>query len=206
MSVPGMTDEQLLARAGHDPVAFEELYKRHVSKVVGFAVRRCARADDVPDLVAAVWLEVIESAHNFSPTKGRALPWLLGIAAHLAASESRRKRREEQARSRLAGRRIVEEDDFVRLEEQIDASGVTSALRQALTTLPDGERAVVELVALDGFSPAGAAQALGIRSATARMRLARGRMKIRHSLPSFALLEATCPPPFAKEVSREFLG
>ena len=202
---PGMTDEQLLARAGHDPVAFEELYKRHVSKVVGFAVRRCARADDVPDLVAAVWLEVIESAHNFNPAKGRALPWLLGIAAHLAASEARRKKREEQARRRLAGRRIVDEDDFVRLEEQMDASGVTAALRQALANLPDGERAVVELVVLDGFSPAGAAQALGIRSATARMRLARGRMKIRRSLPSF-LSQATCPPPFAKEVSREFLG
>lgn len=194
-----MTDEQLLARAGKDPAAFEELYRRHVGKVVGFAVRRCSRPDDVPDVVAAVWLEVIESSHLFNPAKGRALPWLLGIGANLMASEGRRKRRDDEARARLAGRRVLDEDDYARLEEEIDAAGVSMDLRNAISTLPEGERAVVELVVLEGLSPGQAAKALGIRSSTARMRLARGRTKVRRSLPAFAA--PVGPPSPVKEVS-----
>jgi len=196
-----MTDEQLLARAGEGPAAFEELYRRHVDKVVGFAVRRCSRPDEVPDLVAAVWLEIIESAHLFNPAKGRAVPWLLGVAANLMASEARRSRREHEAKARLAGRRVLEDDDYSLLEEEIDAAGITGDLRNAISTLPEGERAVVELVVLDELTPGQAAKALGILSPTARMRLARGRAKVRRSLPSFAVSAPAISPSLVKEVS-----
>jgi RNA polymerase sigma factor (sigma-70 family) len=201
VDVSRMTDEQLLARAGNDPAAFEEFYRRHVGKVVGFAVRRCSRPDDVPDVVAAVWLEVIGSTHLFNPAKGRAVPWLLGIAANLMASEARRRRRYEEAKARLAGQRVLDEDDYDRLEEEIDATGASIDLRNAISSLPEGERAVIELVVLDGLTPGEAAKALGILSPTARMRLARGRMKLRRSLPAFAISAPDSPPSPVKEVS-----
>ncbi|MGH2678419.1 MAG: sigma factor-like helix-turn-helix DNA-binding protein [Actinomycetota bacterium] len=56
------------------------------------------------------------------------------------------------------------------------------ARRDGLARLPAGERAVMELAALDGLSPAEAAQALGILPAAARMRLARARRKLRDGL------------------------
>lgn len=196
-----MTDEQLLARSGEDPVAFEEFYRRHVGKVVSFAVRRCSKPGEVPDLVAAVWLEVIESTHLFNPGKGRAVPWLLGVAANLIASEARRSRREHEAKARLAGRRVLDDDDHSRLEEEIDAAGVTGDLRNAISMLPQGERAVVELVVLDDLNPGQAAKALGILSSTARMRLARGRAKLRRSLPPFAVSASVAAPSPVKEVS-----
>jgi RNA polymerase sigma factor (sigma-70 family) len=196
-----MTDEQLLARAGEDPAAFEEFYRRHVGKVVGFAVRRCSRPGEVPDLVAAVWLEVIESAHLFNPARGRAIPWLLGVTANLMASEARRSRREREAKARLAGRRVLDDDDYTRLEEEIDATGLSSNLRNAISMLPEGERAVVELVVLDELTPGQAAKILGILSATARMRLARGRAKLRRSLPSFVVTAPATTPQPIREVS-----
>lgn len=196
-----MTDEQLLARAGEDPAAFEEFYRRHVGKVVGFAVRRCSRPGEVPDLVAAVWLEVIESAHLFNPARGRAVPWLFGVAANLMASEARRSRREHEAKARLAGRRILDEDDYVRLEEEIDTAGIAIDIRNAISALPEGERAVVELVVVDELTPGQAAKALGILSATARMRLARGRAKLRRSLPSLAVSAPATTPSLVKEAS-----
>lgn len=196
-----MTDEQLLARAGEDPAAFEEFYRRHVGKVVGFAVRRCSRPGEVPDLVAAVWLEVIESAHLFNPARGRAVPWLLGVAANLMASEARRSRREREAKARLAGRRVLDDDDYTRLEEEIDATDLSSNLRNAISMLPEGERAVVELVVLDELTPGQAAKTLGILSATARMRLARGRAKLRRSLPSFVVTAPANTPQPIREVS-----
>jgi RNA polymerase sigma-70 factor (ECF subfamily) len=48
-----------------------------------------------------------------------------------------------------------------------------------LQALPDGERAVLELVSVDGFTVAEAAAALGIRPVTARVRLHRARRALR---------------------------
>jgi RNA polymerase sigma-70 factor, ECF subfamily len=48
-----------------------------------------------------------------------------------------------------------------------------------LAALPPGERAAIELIALDGLSPARAAEALGTKPATVRMRVSRARAKLR---------------------------
>jgi RNA polymerase sigma factor (sigma-70 family) len=179
MSMSDRSDEELLTRCAVDPPAFEELYRRHAGRVVGFAVRRCARPSEVHDLVAAVWLEVIAGAERFDPKRGRAVPWILGIASNLSASEVRRRSREREALLRLGGRRVLDDDDLSRLEREIDAAAVSPQLREALSLLPGGERAVIELVALDGLTPGEAARALGIVPAAARMRLARARRKLR---------------------------
>jgi RNA polymerase sigma-70 factor (ECF subfamily) len=52
-----------------------------------------------------------------------------------------------------------------------------------METLPDGDRAVLELVALDELSVADAARSLGLRPVTARVRLHRARRALRAALP-----------------------
>lgn len=172
-------DEELVSLAGSDPDAFEELYRRTVGKVTGFAVRRCRTPEDVADLVAATYVAVIDSAHRFDPERGAVLPWLLGIAAHQHAGTLRRSQREAGALGRLAGRSLLDEDDYQRLVEQIDAARLCPQLRSAIEGLPAGERRVVELIGMDGLTLTAAAAALDIRPATARMRLSRGRRKLR---------------------------
>jgi RNA polymerase sigma-70 factor (ECF subfamily) len=65
---------------------------------------------------------------------------------------------------------------------RIDASRAVRELHESLRALPEGERAVLELVAVDDLSVAEAAAALGIRPVTARVRLHRARRAMR--LPS----------------------
>jgi RNA polymerase sigma factor (sigma-70 family) len=113
------------------------------------------------------------------PPLSDALPWILGIAANLCAVERRRQAREHEVIRRLGGHRSLDTDDFERLEGEIDAAGAAPALRHRLGELPPSERAVAELVFLDGLTPAEAAAALGIRAAAVRMRLARARRKLR---------------------------
>ena len=108
------TDEQLLVAARSDPAAFEEFYRRRVGTVVRFAASRASSPGDVVDLVAAVWLQVVASVDRFDETKGTAVAWLLGIAAHLCATEARRKGAEAVAVRRLGGQRILDDDDFER--------------------------------------------------------------------------------------------
>lgn len=190
------TDRELLVAARVDTAAFEELYRRLVGATIRFAARRAERPSDVVDLVAAVWLEVVASLDRYEPERGDALPWILGIAAKLCAVERRRRAREHEVFRRLGGRRAFEEDDYERLESEIDAAGVAPALRQGLRELPPSERAVAELVFLDGLTPAEAAEALGVRSPAVRMRLARARRKLR------AVAEETpVQEKFVREVS-----
>ena len=173
------TDRELLVDSRVEVSAFEELYRRHVGATIRFAARRADRPSDVVDLVAAVWLEVVASLDRYEPHRGDALPWILGIAANLCAVERRRQARELEVVRRLRGRRSLDSDDFERLEDEIDAVVVAPALRQGLRGLPPSERAVAELVLLDELTPAEAAEALGIRPAAVRMRLARARRKLR---------------------------
>jgi hypothetical protein len=61
------------------------------------------------------------------------------------------------------------------VEEQLDAARAATALAAELAALPEGERAVLELVSYDGLTVAEAAAALGIRPGAARVRLHRAR-------------------------------
>jgi RNA polymerase sigma factor (sigma-70 family) len=173
------TDRELLVASRLESEAFEELYRRYVGATIRFAARRADRPSDVVDLVAALWLEVVASLDRYEPHHGDALPWILGIAANLCAAERRRRAREHEVLRRLGGRRALDEDDYERLEGVIDAAEVAPALRRGLRELPPSERAVAELIFLDGLTPSEAADALGIRSPAVRMRLARARRKLR---------------------------
>lgn len=171
-------DEDLLVLAREDPFAFDELYRRHVTRTVTFAARRCATPEQVHDLVAGLWLEVIGAVERFDPAKGKALPWILGIAANLAADARRRAAREHEALRRLDGRRVLDEDDVARLEARIDAAQRAATVLGRIQGLPLSERVAIELVALEGLSDTQAAASLAIEPAALRMRLARARKKL----------------------------
>lgn len=180
MDISQLTDEQLVVRIV-EPGHFEELYRRHVGKVTSFASRRCSTAHQVPDLVAAVWLEVIASAGRFDSRRGRALPWILGVAANLTASHERRLKREREALQRLGRRAAVDAETAAELDARIDAVKPARTVMETLADLPLGERVVAELVFVEGLRPQEAARALGLRPATARMRLLRARKKLQHA-------------------------
>jgi RNA polymerase sigma-70 factor (ECF subfamily) len=173
-----------------DPVAFEAFYRRHVVAVGRFLVRRVTDPQLVADLTAEVFHEVIRSAHAYHPGRGSELAWLYGIARNVLANDRRREALRLRAEQGAAGRRRLDDDDIARLEERIDAESAARRVFQALSRLPENERAVVELVAVDGLSLKEAAVALGIRPGTARVRMYRARRATRDALTS----QANSPP------------
>jgi RNA polymerase sigma factor (sigma-70 family) len=176
---------------GTDPVAFTEFYRAHVDDVMRFVARRVADPQLVADLTAEVFLAVIPAAARYRGSRGGPRTWLFGIARNVIAAEFRRSARERRAESLIAGRRLLDADDVDRLMERIDALRQVRELHEALRALPDGERALLELVSVDGLTVAEAAAALGIRHVTARVRLHRARR---------ALLSAPVRPVVAEEV------
>ena len=176
---------------GTDPVAFTEFYRAHVDEVTRFVARRVADPQLVADLTAEVFLAVIEAAARYRGSFGGPRTWLYGIARNVVAAEFRRSVREQRAESLVAGRRLLDADDVDRLMDRIDAYQQVRELHEALRTLPEGERAVLELVSVDGLTVAEAAAVLRIRPVTARVRLHRARQ---------ALLSAPVQPIVEEEV------
>jgi RNA polymerase sigma-70 factor (ECF subfamily) len=180
----GRVDE--LAEIGSDPDVFERFYREQVEMVQRFVARRVDDPYLAADLTADVFVAAIESARSYRRGRGEPTAWLLGIARNIVADEWRRNARERRAGVRVRGRELVAEDDLAALHERIDGESARRTLYGALDGLPGGERAVLELVAVDGLSVEEAGRALGISGVTARVRLhrARRRLRSRFDLPS----------------------
>lgn len=170
------------ARIAHDPEALGAFYRRHVEDVQRFVTRRVGDPHLAADLTAEVFLAAIDAAPGYRRTRGVPVAWLFGIARNVVSAEFRRAGRERRAQAQVGGRRLLDGDDIARMQERIDAGARARELYVALAVLPEGERAVFELVALDDLSPAEAAAALGIRPVTARVRLHRARTTLRGRL------------------------
>jgi RNA polymerase sigma-70 factor (ECF subfamily) len=177
-----LTDEGLLVAIAAGPGAMGEFYLRHVAKVSGMGVRRFDDAEDVADFVATVFLEVLRSAGRFDPRRGNAVGWLYGLAGNVAVGMRRRRARAAVAELELAGRALLDADDCARVEERIDAAAELRRTYQAVRALPEQDRRLLELIAVDGLSTAEAAQALKISPVAARVRLTRARGRLRAAL------------------------
>jgi len=173
---------------GTDPAAFTQFYRAHVDEVTRFVARRVADPQLAADLTAEVFLAVIEAAAHYRGSFGGPRTWLYGIARNVIAAEFRSSAREHRAERMVAGRRLLDADDIERMVEKIDALRQVRELHAGLQALPEGERAVLELVSVDGLTVAEAAAALNIRQVTARVRLHRARHALR-SRPVGSLVE-----------------
>lgn len=185
---------------GTDPTAFEAFYREYVDAVERFVVRRVTDPHRAADLTAEVFVAAIESADGYRPSRGAPVAWLFGVARNVLAADRRRRGRELDTAQRFGGRRLLDEDDIARMEDRIDAEAQAGRLYLALDGLSDAERAVLELVSVDGLTVHDAARALGIRPVTARVRLHRARRQLQAILDPLAA-EPAVPGPNPSEAA-----
>jgi RNA polymerase sigma factor (sigma-70 family) len=176
------TDAQLVASMHRDPGALEELYRRHRRRVLDYAARRCSQPADVADVVAATFMAALQSGSAYDPRRGDVVPWLIGIAHNQLGTIVRREQRQRDLEARSASRRVLTDDDIVRVEERIDAARQTESVERALETLSSRQREALLLVGYDGLSSLEAARALRVPPGVMRVRLSRARRAMRHAL------------------------
>lgn len=178
-----------------DPDAFEAFYRENVEGVQRFVARRVADRELAADLAADIFLAAIESADSYRPDRGSPAAWLFGVARVVVSAERRRDGREQRATARLGGRRLLSPDDEARADERLDAAAESRRLFDAMADLSEPQRAVLELVAVDGLSLGEAAAALGIRPLAARARLHRARASMADRLAGQPKPDQPCPQP-----------
>jgi RNA polymerase sigma-70 factor (ECF subfamily) len=166
-----------------DPAGFALFYQQHFDAVLGFVTRRTDSAHLAADLTADIFLTALEQADGYDARRGAPIAWLYGISRNVLAAHFRGSARERQAVSRIAGRRMLDEQDVAAIEGRIDAARAARQLAGRHAALSEPLRAVLDLVAVDGLTVREAAQALGISSAAARVRLHRARRALQSAAP-----------------------
>ena len=174
----------MIAAIGTDPDALEEFYREHVEAVQRFVARRVNDPHVAADLTADVFVGGHRGGCRL-PTRPRtATSVAVRGGAQRVAMHVRHGVREANAVRRVEGRRLLDHDAVQRSIERIDAERDARDLWHALQELDEGQRAVVELVAVDGLTPAEAAAVLGISSGAARVRLHRATQTRRSPVPA----------------------
>lgn len=177
------SDAALLRSATTNAEAFEALYQRYEAIVLTFVVRRVRDPQLAADLTAETFATALVRADRFRDTGGPALGWLLGIARHQILHALRRGRADLAARRRLGAERIdPSQGSLDRVEALIDTNAIAPQIRDALSDLPEHERAAVVAYVLDEQPYDAVAGVLGVTEATARKRVSRGLARMRAAL------------------------
>ena len=176
----GVTDDsaefQLWERARqNDGEAFGRLFDLHRHRVYRRALGLVESQHDAEDITAAAFFELWRKRHTVTPANGSVLPWLLVTAVNLSRNLRRSTSRYQRfLRGAPRGTPIEEPDaEIMETRRRLEAS---------LRELSSVDGALLVLTALEGISLADAAGVVGLKPATARVRLYRARARLRVDL------------------------
>jgi RNA polymerase sigma-70 factor (ECF subfamily) len=162
----------------HEP-ALAEVYRRHGGAVRGLAQRILASEALADDVTQDVLIDLWNRPERFDPSRGNLRTFLLAATHHRAVdilrSEATRARREERtARETATAGYDVEHHAW--------DLAVADQIKDAIGTLPPGERQAIELAYFGGHTYREVASLLGEPEGTVKSRIRAGLRHLRAAL------------------------
>ena len=177
-----MDDAELIAATARgDADAFALLYRRHLPRVVGFALRATGDPEVAADLTAEVFAAALASCARYRPLHDSAAPWLLGIAQNKLRESRRRGRVENATRRRLQIAALPLDDADLERVEELAALGNVD-LAWVIDLLPIHEREAVRARVIDERDYHDIAGELECSESVVRQRVSRGLARARAKL------------------------
>jgi RNA polymerase sigma-70 factor (ECF subfamily) len=166
-----LSDEELmLAYAGDDMAAFETLYHRHRSRLFGYLLGRLRDRSEAEEVFQAVFAKLHQARRSYR-AEIPFLPWLFTIARNALIDHLRRERRQPRV--------IDSEDALAALQAPaVDTTPIGAAVAE-LTSLTEGQRAVLELRFNQGLSFREIATELQLSPDNARQIVSRAIARLR---------------------------
>jgi RNA polymerase sigma-70 factor, ECF subfamily len=170
--------ELLEAARRREPGAFEELVERTHRRVYTLAYRLVGDRHEAEDVAQEAYLRAYRALPGFRG-EARFETWLHRITANTAMNHLRRRGR--------FGDVLAEDDErVVRVEEPsraaLDDVVERDEIERALGTLPAGQRAVVLLKDVYGFTCAEIGEQIGISEGAVKVRLHRARRRLKEQV------------------------
>lgn len=161
-----------------DRDAFEVVVKEYQGLVLRICSSLLGNREDAEDASQEVFYRAFRSLSSFRLDR-RFVPWLISIALNTAKSYYRRRGR---ARSRRSSRSPEDLPSSGSVEAEGERRLVESAIRTAVSRLPDRLREVVVLYYLEELSVSDVAEAMGLSKENVKSRLHRSRAVLRSFL------------------------
>ncbi len=195
--VPSMdlTDEELVERAkANEPRAFEELVRRHHSKVHSIAHHMCeGNAEEASDMTQEAFLRAFRNLRKFRG-ESTFYTWLYRIVINTCLDGRRRRRRWEQMLSLSRSRQADEDSEEEPLEMEPDSamdsnplevlSGkqLSRRLRKAMASLPERQRVAFQLKVLHGMNLREISEVMDAAEGTVKSHLFRATRSLQEAL------------------------
>ena len=189
------SDEELMLRCKEgDMEAFQVLVRRYRTKIIRYANYLLANEDDAKDVAQETFLRILKAAKTYTPT-AKFPTYLYKIAANLCRDELRRRSR----------RSLISLDDTIETGDEEDAERIKiyetiadpkavppdriaqqreleTVLRDAIDTLSDAHRQIIEQRTFDELPYAQIAEHMAISEGTAKSRMHYASKRLREDL------------------------
>ena len=179
------SDADLLRQiAGGDVAAVAELYDRHAGMLLALALRIVRDRAEAEDVVHDAYVLVGERAGQYVPERGAVGAWLVTLVRNLSIDRTRRRER----RGSIA-RDVLAHDPEAKAaatpadpEEQAAGAAERARVRKALASLPEVQRATLEIAFYEGLTYAEIAEREKVPLGTIKSRAARALATLREAL------------------------
>jgi RNA polymerase sigma-70 factor, ECF subfamily len=174
----GTEDANLLARVAGGDLGhpLEELYDRYAARLHGLGLRLLGDPGLAEELVQETFLRLWQSAGRYDPQRGSVTSFVFTIARRLAIDL--RRRPSSWPLAQLEADKGPERDPG----DAIDQLLVGLNVRDALNTLPDGQREVLELLYLQDLTQRQVAERVGVPLGTVKTRAFYGLRTLKEAL------------------------
>lgn len=160
--------------ADGDESLLREVYDRYGALVHGIC-RRTLPAEDADEVTQQVFLDAWQSRSRYDPAKGSLAGWLVGITRFKVVDRTRARVRHERVRVGAVPERPAAVSDVDRVADRL-------LVQDALDSLPERQRRVVELAFFGGCTHAEVATSLGLPLGTVKSHIRRGLGTLRRHL------------------------
>jgi RNA polymerase sigma factor (sigma-70 family) len=164
-----------------EDAAMQRALFRQYAPLMMTVCRRYARHQaEAEDMLQEAFIKVFRNIDRYDPAKGAFNPWIRRIVVNTAIQYWRKERRNIWVQPDADLPDIPEDEaPFHLLSEE--------EILQLIAQLPEGFRMVFNLYALDGYSHAEVAQALGITESSSRSQLTRARRWLKNAISALKL-------------------
>jgi RNA polymerase sigma-70 factor (ECF subfamily) len=178
------------ALAQADARALELVYDRHSRSVYSMALKLLSDTTAAEEVVQETFLKLWRQPHAYQPSRGRLLPWLLGVAHHHAVDLLRRRQLEQrhrvEASQTRAGDPLVDMLDNLGMSSteadpltRVGALEQRAAIGTALARLTPEQRLPLELAYYHGMTQLEIASRLELPLGTVKTRMRLGLQQLR---------------------------
>ncbi len=176
------SDAALVARVrAGDVAAFSGLVNRHMRNAFGIAYHVLQHREDAEDAVQQAFIAALARLDTFDATRPFG-PWISRVVLNHARSA--RRARTRLVRGWIEPVETIEAAPSAAPDRAAERREIRERVREALALLPERQRLAVQLIDIEGYSPADVAATLELSPVTVRWHLMAARHKLRRLLAS----------------------